>query len=149
MSAALHLAKPQDLPKLVGLAMAFHAEMGFKTEETALERAIIPLLEGSPYGAIYLIGPNRAPIGYATLTFTWSLEFAGMISTLDELFVRPTVRKRGIGTEVLMSLCKTMSEADVKAMFLEVNATDENAARLYLKARFEKREQYATMVKYL
>ena len=32
--------------------------------EAARRAALIPLLEGSPHGAAYLIGPARAPIGY-------------------------------------------------------------------------------------
>lgn len=145
MSAALHLAKPQDLEKLMPLVMGFHTEMGFGTEETALERAIIPLLEGSPYGAIYLMGPARAPMGYVVLTFSWSLEFGGMDAFIDEIYLRPAVRGRGIALETLHSLRKTMKSAGVMALHLEVDRNDETAQKLYRRARFELREQYSLM----
>jgi len=145
MSAAIHLAKQQDLEKLMPLVMGFHAEMGFGTEETTLERALIPLLEGSPYGAVYLMGPARAPMGYVVLTFSWSLELGGMDGFIDEIYLRPAVRGRGIALETLHSLRKTMSAAGVMALHLEVDREDETAQKLYRRARFELRERYSLM----
>ncbi|MEE2946153.1 MAG: GNAT family N-acetyltransferase [Pseudomonadota bacterium] len=145
MSAALHLAKPTDLEKLTQLVAAFHAEIGISSEETARERALIPMLDGSPYGIVYLIGPTRAPIGYIAITFSWSIEFGGMIATLDEFYVRPQIRGRGIGTEALLSLRKTLAQSEVNALFLEVQDTDGKAKRLYQKAGFGDREGYQSL----
>lgn len=145
MSAALHLAKPQDLDKLMPLVTAFHAEMGFGTEETSLERALIPLLEGSPYGAVYLMGPARAPMGYVVLTFSWSLEFGGMDGFIDEIYLRPTVRGRGIALEALQSLRKVMQSAGIMALHLEVERDNDASQKLYRRARFELRDAYSLM----
>lgn len=145
MSAALHLAKPQDLEKLMPLVTGFHREMDTGTEETALERALIPLLEGSPYGAIYLMGPARAPMGYIVLTFSWSVELGGMDGFIDEIYLRPAVRGRGIALEALQSLRKTLQSAGIMALHLEVDREDASSQRLYQKARFELRDRYSLM----
>ncbi|MDC0737318.1 GNAT family N-acetyltransferase [Cognatishimia sp. SS12] len=145
MSTALHLAKPADLPKLMTLVSAFHAEMGLGTEETARERALLPLLEGSPYGAIYLMGPARAPIGYAALTFSWSIEFGGMDGFIDELYVRPGVRGRGVATNALAALRNMLKSAEVRAVHLEVARDNDAVQRLYGRAHFKLREQYSLM----
>ncbi len=145
MSTALHLAKPQDLPKLMPLVAAFHAEMGIESEETTVERALIPLLEGSPYGAMYLMGPTKAPIGYMALTFSWSIEFGGMDGFVDELFVRPGVRGRGMATDALISMRNLLKSADVRALHLEVDRGNEPVQRLYSRAHFKLRDQYALM----
>ena len=145
MSAALHLAKPLDLEKMMPLVVAFHSEMELGTEETALERALIPLLEGSPYGAVYLMGPARAPMGYVVLTFSWSLELGGMDGFIDEIYLRPAVRGRGIALETLHSLRKTMQSAGVMALHLEVDRENVDAQKLYRRARFELRDRYSLM----
>lgn len=145
MSAALHLAKPQDLEKLMPLVTGFHREMDTGTEETALERALIPLLEGSPYGAVYLMGPARAPMGYIVLTFSWSVELGGMDGFIDEIYLRPAVRGRGIALEALQSLRKTLQSAGIMALHLEVDREDASSQRLYQKARFELRDRYSLM----
>lgn len=145
MSAALHLAKPQDLEKLMPLVTGFHREMDTGTEETALERALIPLLEGSPYGAVYLMGPARAPMGYIVLTFSWSVELGGMDGFIDEIYLRPAVRGRGIALEALQSLRKTLQSAGLMALHLEVDRENAASQRLYQKARFELRDRYSLM----
>ena len=74
MKAALHLAQTPDADRLEALVAACHAETGITQTEEERRAALLPLLEGSPHGAIYLIGPARAPVGYIVLTFGWSLE---------------------------------------------------------------------------
>ncbi|TNJ44014.1 N-acetyltransferase [Phaeobacter sp. B1627] len=145
MSASLHLAGPDDLEKLLTLVASFHAECGIDSTEEQRRGALLPLLEGIPYGAIYLIGPARAPIGYLVMTFSWSVEFGGLDGMIDELFIRPAVRGRGIATEVLHALPRTLGEAGVGAIHLEVDRTNEAAMKLYRRARFEPRAQYMLM----
>jgi ribosomal protein S18 acetylase RimI-like enzyme len=145
----LHLAGPADMERLLKLVTAFQEEMGFTLRPDQRQAAIEPLLEGSPHGAIWLIGPRKAPVGYLAITFTWSLEFGGLEGCLDEFFIRPTVRKRGMGSEALMAISKALSEAGVQALSLEVAKTDETTIRLYKRARFEPRAHYVTMTKQL
>ena len=79
------------------------------------EDLILPLLEGSPHGAVYLIGPARAPIGYAIVSFGWSVEFGGLDGFVDELYLRPAVRRRGIATEALLALGQRLGAAGMTA----------------------------------
>jgi ribosomal protein S18 acetylase RimI-like enzyme len=149
VSAALHLAKPEDLTKLCDMVAAFHAEEGLKSTEDSRRAAIAPLLEGIPHGAAYLIGPVRSPIGYVIVTFGWSIEFGGMDGFIDEIFVRPTIRKRGIASEVLNNLPKALANAGLKALHLEVDRQNEATQRLYTRAGFKGRERYVLMTKTL
>ncbi|MFC3615817.1 GNAT family N-acetyltransferase [Lutimaribacter marinistellae] len=145
MSAALHLAKPDDLERVLALVTAFHAEEGLDSTDEARRAALLPLLEGIPHGCAYLIGPARAPLGYVVITFGWSLEFGGMDAFVDEIYIRPAVRGRGIATEVLISLPKALSKAGVKALHLEVDRENEIAQRLYARAGFKLRDRYVLM----
>lgn len=149
MSAALHLARPEHLEKLLSLVAAFHAEAGFDTSPEGRRAGIEPLLEGIPYGAVYLIGPTRAPIGYIVVTFGWSVEFGGMDGFVDELYIRPPVRGRGLASEVLIELPKTLAQAGIKALHLEVDRDNAQAQNLYLRSRFESRDKYMLMTKIL
>ncbi len=149
MSANIHLARPEDLEKLLTLVAAFHAEEGIEATEDHRRAAIQPLLEGIPYGAVYLIGPARAPVGYIIVTFSWSVEFGGMDGFVDELYIRPPVRGRGIASEVLIALPRTLSEAGIRALHLEVDRDNEPAQRLYARARFQPRDRYMLMSKTL
>ncbi|WP_187430371.1 hypothetical protein ROLI_019340 [Roseobacter fucihabitans] len=145
MSAALTLATPQHLDRLDALVAAFHLESGIILEPDARRAGIAPLLEGSPHGAAYLIGPPRAPIGYVVITFGWSLEFGGLDGFIDEIYVRPGVRGRGIASETLQSLPRALAGAGLKAIHLEVDRSDKAAHRLYARSGFSAREKYMLM----
>lgn len=145
MSAALHLAAAGDIDRLTGLVAAFHSEMGISLSDEARRAGLLPLLEGSPHGAAYLIGPGRAPIGYVIVTFGWSVEFGGLDGFIDEIYLRAPVRGRGIATEVLTALPRALAGAGVKALHLEVDREDAAAQRLYARAGFKARERYMLM----
>ncbi|MGV6803816.1 MAG: N-acetyltransferase family protein [Ruegeria sp.] len=149
MSATLRLARPEDLDRLMGLVAAFHAETGIDQDADQRREALAPLLEGIPHGCVYLIGPSRAPLGYIILTFGWSVEFGGLDGFVDEIYIRPAVRGRGIATEVLLDLPKALAGAGLTALHLEVDRSNDAAHKLYLRTGFKLRDRYSLMSKRL
>ena len=145
MSAALHLAKPEDLDRLCALVAAFHAESGIALGDDARRAGLAPLVDGIPHGAAYLIGPARAPIGYVVVSFGWSVEFGGLDANLDEIFVRPAVRGRGIASEVLTTLPAALAGAGIRALHLEVDREDAAARGFYSRAGFLERPRSMLM----
>jgi len=146
---ALNLARPDDLDRITRLVGDFHTEQGITQDDATRRAAILPLLEGSPHGAVYLIGPARAPIGYVTVGFGWSIELGGMDGFLDEIYIRPGVRGRGIGSEIMLSLPKALAGAGLKALHLEVDREDASVRKLYEKLHFKPRERYILMTREL
>lgn len=147
MSAALTLAGPDHLDKLDALVAAFHTEAGITLAAEKRRTGLQPLLDGVPHGAAYLIGPPRAPIGYLVVTFGWSLEFGGLDGFIDEIYVRPGVRGRGIASETLQALPRALAGAGLKALHLEVERGAPDTQRLYQKAGFQPRDNYMLMTK--
>ncbi len=142
---ALTIAKPDDLDRMMRMVGDYHAEEGIEQSEETRRAALLPLLEGSPHGTIYLIGPARAPIGYVVVCFGWSIEFGGMDGFIDEIYIRPSVRGRGIGTEILAALPNALAKAGMKAIHLEVAEDNPRARKLYEKLGFRAREGYGLM----
>ncbi|ETW14188.1 N-acetyltransferase GCN5 [Roseivivax marinus] len=146
---SLHLAGTDDAEKLLPLVAAFHAEQGFGTDEDHQRAALAPLLEGSPHGAVWLIGPRKAPVGYVVVTFGWSVEFGGLDAIVDEIYVRRAVRGRGMGGDALDGIAKALREAGVRALHLEVDRSEERTIGFYERARFKVRDSYALMSRVL
>lgn len=149
MTTAIHLATPDDAPRLLALISAFHSETGIDQTDEHRQAALAPLLQGSPLGAAWLFGPTKAPTGYCIITFGWSMEMGGMDAFVDELYIRPNVRKRGIASEVLMAIASSLSDVGVKAIHLEVDRNDDATQRLYARARFTLRDRYSLMTRLL
>ncbi|MEL6959566.1 MAG: GNAT family N-acetyltransferase [Pseudomonadota bacterium] len=145
MTLAITLAAPPDAPRLLPLIEAFHSEYGLSSTPESRDAALMPLLEGSPLGAVWLFGPTKAPTGYTIITFGWSMEFGGMDAFVDELYIRPAVRQRGLASEALRAIASSLADVGVTALHLEVDRADEATQRLYTRARFELRDRYALM----
>ncbi len=138
MSRILHLATIENLEKLEAMVAAYHAFEGIESDEHHRIAALRPLLEGSAHGAIWMIGPRMAPVGYVAVSFGWSIEMGGMDGFVDEIWLRDAVRGRGMGSEALSELLKTLEAAGLKAMHLEV-ANGSPAERLYKRLGFCRR----------
>lgn len=149
MTTAITLATPDDAPKLLALIAAFHAEYGLDADDAHREAALLPLLDGSPLGAAWLFGPKLSPTGYVIITFGWSMEFGGIDAFVDEIYIRPPVRKRGIASEVLSAIAGSLRDVGVKALHLEVDRDDADTQRLYTRAHFKLRDRYSLMTRTL
>ena len=139
MSQLLHLAGAGDLDRLEAMVADYHAFDGIVSDEGTRRAALEPLLEGSPHGAVWLIGPKMAPVGYIAVSFGWSIELGGMDGMVDEFWIREAVRGRGMGFEALTALQKALRNAGVVALSLEVSATNTTAQRLYARTGFQAR----------
>lgn len=118
---------------------AFHAMAGTETAEAERRAALVPLLEGSPHGAVWLIGPRMAPVGYAAVSFGWSLAPGGLVAVLDEIWIREKIRGRGMGSEALAALRNALAGAGVRAVHLELAEGNAGAERLCERAGFRRR----------
>ncbi len=145
MTAALSLAGPQDLDRLLPLVAAYHDFEGIAQSDAERRAALMPLLQGSPHGAIWLIGPRRAPVGYVAVSFGWSIELGGMDGFLDEFYIRQSVRGRGMGSEALAVLLPELARAGLVALTLEVAPDNDRAARVYERRGFRLRDGYHLM----
>lgn len=143
----VHLAGPDDAERLLPMVAAFHAELDIDQSDERRLAALAPLLDGSPHGAIYLIGPPRSPIGYVVISFGWSVEFGGLDGFIDEIWIRPGVRGRGIGSGVLGTLPRALARAGLTALHLEVRRDDPGTVNFYRKQKFSAREGYMLMTR--
>ena len=147
MSAALHLAKPDDLAVLQKLVASFHNQENIEQTDQERGAALLPLLAGTPHGAAYLIGPRKGAVGYIIISFGYSVEMGGIAGFIDEFYIRTNVRGRGLDGEVLRSLMPALAGYGVKALRLEVGQDNEAAIRLYGKLGFEPHDNHQRMTR--
>lgn len=145
MTTAIHLARPDDAAAVLALMQRSHEERALPFDDAHRENVVGPLLDGSPLGAVWLIGPARAPLGYVLVSFGWSVTLGGMIGWVEDIFIRPSVRKRGIGTEVLHAVARSLGQADLRALHVRISDGDAELARFCTKAGFGKDETLRVM----
>lgn len=100
------------------------------------ERTFNLLTEGSPYAEGYVLEQDGKRAGYALLAKTWSQEAGGLTVWLEEFYVVPEARGRGLGKEFLLFL-DAKYKGTARRFRLEVEKENEGAVRLYKAFGFE------------
>ncbi len=77
---------------------------------------------------------NGAVVGYSLLTFYWSNEYNGVVAIVDELYIKPEYRNKGISTRFINHLAEDKQHAILQ---LEVFKKNTHALRLYQRLHFE------------
>ena len=98
-----------------------------------LERTFDALMAGTPYAACYVFEEDGALLGYALLAKTWSQEAGGEVIWIEELYLRPECRGKGLGQQFFTWL----KEREQPARFrLEAEPDNERAKALYRRQGF-------------
>jgi len=142
MNLALKTAAIADAGLLIGMMRDFYAHEGLVFEEAAARRALEGIINDSSFGRVVLICNEDDVIGYAVLTFGYSLEFHGRDAFVDEVYLREQFRGQGIGQRVLAYLSEVCAENGVKALHLEVERNNTHAQSAYRKFGFEDHDRY-------
>ena len=116
--------------------------LGSSSKPLAARAAWSRLLDHPALGRAWVAPHGPALVAYAVLTLGYSLEYRGRDAFVDELFVAPAWRGRGLGREALAILDVACVELEVNALHLEVERDKANAQALYRRWGFEDRERF-------
>jgi GNAT superfamily N-acetyltransferase len=145
-------ARSVDGAALVELQREFYREDRI-THAAANARALHRLLRSPQAGVVWVIearsGREWGPIGYVVLTLGFSLERGGRDAFIDELYVRPEHRGRGVGALAVVTAEAVARRLGVRAVHLEVDTGNDRARRLYERIGFTLRQRYHLMTKVL
>jgi len=92
--------------------------------------------------------PSTEVVGYALVIYFLSLEFDGRVGVLDEFFLEPSRRCKGLGSWVLGRLKAELLSAGIRVLRLEVDERHREAANLYRRhgLQRETREVWSCIV---
>lgn len=145
MTPTIHLAGPADLAKIVLLLGGQFAEHDIPATEDGLKKAVSGMLEVPARGDILLASVDGRAVGVAVLAYSWTLEHGGLSCWLDELYVEPELRSKGIGRALLLFAMGHVKARGAAAIDLEVVEGHERAARLYEREGFRRRDRVRWM----
>ena len=100
------------------------------------------LMRSDAYISCYLLCDGETPAGYALLQKTYSREGGGVCLWIDEIYLSPAFRSKGLGRE-FFAFADTLGAARLR---LEVEPDNTRAIALYTALGFEPLP-YSQMVK--
>ncbi len=137
MTIDVVVAGPDDGEAILGLMEKFYVGERYPFDRDRARAALMPFLAEPALGRSWLFRDGDMPVGYFVLTLGWSLEYGGRDAFVDELFVTPSHRGRGLGRRALETIEEACRELSVQALHLEVEKENLPAAELYRKRGFE------------
>ena len=144
-SVRLQLSSESNLAEVLPLVRAYHEFEGFEISESGRVNSVRTLLSDKSLGAIWLIHWNDELVGYIALCLGFSIEFGGLDAFIDEFYISPTFRGKGIGTHVLGQIKTEAKSMNIRAIHLEVARSNIIAQELYSRVHFKTREKYVLM----
>ncbi len=135
MGLSFDLATARDADVLVAMAREFHAEDGHDLD-AAGAAALRHIADGEPLARAWLVREQGTVIGYVVITLGFSIEYGGRDGFIDDLFLVPMARRRGIGAKLLAFTVARAKELGIRTLHLEVEIGNDKAARLYRAAGF-------------
>jgi GNAT superfamily N-acetyltransferase len=131
---ATRVALPDDAGELATLLHDFNTEFDTPSPGPAvLEPRLRALLAGTSTVALLAGAPAR---GLALVTLRPNVWFDGPVALLDELYVVPDHRGRGIGTALVELLFEVTADLGVELIEINVDEADVDAQRFYERHGF-------------
>ena len=123
------VATPDDAAVVARLLHDFNEEFGTATPDAeALARRFAVLL-GRDDVVVLLTGPTADPTGFAFLTLRPTPYHDGPLAQLEELYVRPHLRDRGLGTALLLAAVEAARGRGSAEMHIGVDEVDADTRR--------------------
>jgi len=145
MDVQLRQAETHQLAEILPLVAAYHAFEHIPSSAATRESAVTQLLGDHRLGGLWLVEAGAETAGYIALCRGFSIEFNGFDAFVDEFFLLPGFRGRGIGKVVLTEIERLAGALDINALHLEVARDNQPARKLYASAGFQAREKYLLM----
>ena len=125
-----------DEADLVELSSAFHAGEGRSLDERS-RAALAVVCAGEPLARAWLIGLEGRLAGYVLVTLGFGIEYGGRDVFLDELYLVPEARGRGLGAAAMAFVERQARAQDAVAIHLVVTPDNRRAQQLYARSACE------------
>ena len=114
----------------------FYAEANYRLNETHAAAAFAEIIADPRLGYIWLIETEGKDVGHIVVTSRYAMEYGGLIGYLDDLYVRPECRNRGLSSAAIISVREFCRNQGISALAVEVAPDNGPAQTVYRRSGF-------------
>ena len=142
-------ASSADIPALLALVRRYWDYEGIAGfEALRIELVLQQLLAtAGPRGAVWVAEAAGALVGYLIVVLVISVEHKGLMGEIDELFVLPEARSRGIGTALLAAAEQALVQRGCVRLQLQLGRGNARARTFYERHGYGARAGYELLDK--
>ena len=134
----IELAGVGDLEAATELLAVQLREHQVRMAREKIETTLRELLREPRLGFVMLGRADGAVVGVAYVSHQWTLEYGGLTAWLEELYVLPEWRDRGVGRRLLRGVIDHASKVGCAAVDLEVEREHRRSEHLYERMGFRR-----------
>lgn len=125
-------AKEADYKQLMELYNGFVGEVRYSgDDQDSFKEAL-----ASPNNYIYVAIDKSKLVGFVTFSVRTVVRYPKPIAEMDEFYVLPDYRRRGLGTRLMETVLNKAAELGCYRMFIETHYQHKPAQKLYEKMKF-------------
>lgn len=133
----IRVATEEDAESLVNLIAAFRDYLNLQIPSKAeILNSLKRLLVGSDVEFLLACTDNNVPVAYAQIRYYYSLWSTGTEAQIEDLFVLPSERNRGLGSRLIQRVVSCVRDRGCTLITLNTNEQNTTALRLYTKIGF-------------
>ena len=127
---------PREAGRLVAVVERFHGESGHEVGP-AQTAAVHALCADPSLGRAWLLWDGRGrDAGYALAYWRHSIDHGGRVAVLDDLWIEPGLRGRGLGRRLMDAVLGDMSACGARTVVVEADPADAPAVSFYARLGF-------------
>jgi len=129
--------KQEDFSDVLNMMLVFYASEALIVHppEESLRRTLTDCLAGGPYLEGYVFMDGEETAGYGMLTKSYSTEACGLCIWIEDIYVRPESRGKGLGSGFLAFVDEKYG-ASAARIRLEAEPDNARAIEVYRKAGY-------------
>lgn len=131
MTATTRVATPADIPGLIAMMREFYGEADLGLDNGWASATFSALMADPSRSLVRIVSSGTQAAGYVVITLRFSMEFGGLDAFVDDLFVRPAFRRRGLGRDLLSAALEDCRHRGILALHVETSAGNGPAVGLY------------------
>jgi GNAT superfamily N-acetyltransferase len=137
-----------DIPALLKLVQRYWEFEGIPGFDAARTAALLQrLCAESALGSAWVAESGAGLVGYLVAVSVLSLEHQGVMAEIDEFFVVPEARGRGIGAALLTQVEAALTAQGCVRVQLQLGVANQAARTFYERRGFRGRDGYALLDK--
>jgi GNAT superfamily N-acetyltransferase len=133
---SVRVASVADAGVLARLLVDFNVEFETETDPADVLEPRFARILLDPDAFALLVSDGGADVGFAFVTLRPAIWFDGPVGTLDELYVVPSLRDRGLGTVLLTRTREVLAERGCPELHINVDEVDADTRRFYERHGF-------------